>query len=134
MTNPVVNSKNLPPNTFTQESLEHCLAVVKEALDDLKAKNITVLDVADLTDVTERMVIAEGTSNRHLKSLADHVAYEAKQAGFPSLGVEGQGTTDWTLIDLGAVVVHVMMPQARAFYDLEGLWKATNRETQVQSA
>lgn len=134
MTNPVVTTKNLNSKAFTAESLEKCLSVVKEALDDLKAKNITVLDVADLTDVTERMVIAEGTSNRHLKALADNVAFEAKQAGFPSLGVEGQGTTDWTLIDLGGVVVHVMMPQARQFYDLEGLWKATHRESQVQSA
>ena len=116
MTNVVV------PETMSQERLQTCLTVVQDALDDLKAKNITVLDVADLTDVTECMVIAEGTSTRHVHSVASHVAFKAKQAGFPSLGVEGQGTTDWTLIDLGAVVVHVMMPQARAFYDLEGLW------------
>ena len=117
MTNPVV------ANTMSAERLAECLALVNDALEDLKAKNITVLDVANLTDVTERMVIAEGTSNRHLKALADHVAFEAKRAGFLPLGVEGQGMSDWTLIDLGAVVVHVMMPQARSFYDLEGLWK-----------
>lgn len=118
MTNQVV------ANTMSAERLEQCLTVVKDALEGLKAKNITVLDVANLTDVTERMVIAEGTSNRHLKALADHVEFGAKQAGFMPIGVEGQGTTDWTLIDLGAVVVHVMMPQARSFYDLEGLWKS----------
>lgn len=104
--------------------VDACLAVVADALDDLKAKNITVLDVAQLTDVTECIVIAEGTSNRHLKALADNVAVKAKAQGFLPLGVEGQGLSDWTLIDLGAVVVHVMMPQARKFYDLEGLWGA----------
>lgn len=112
------------PETMSPERLEQCLEIAKDALDDLKAKNITVLDVADLTDVTERMIIAEGTSTRHVHSLASHVAQKAKAAGFMPIGVEGQGTTDWTLIDLGSVVVHVMMPQARTFYDLEGLWKA----------
>lgn len=111
-------------NTQANAHVDACLAVVADALDDLKAKNITVLDVAQLTDVTERIVIAEGTSNRHLKALADNVAVKAKAQGFLPLGVEGQGLSDWTLIDLGAVVVHVMMPQARKFYDLEGLWGA----------
>ena len=105
------------------ESLTNCLTLVQDALEDLKAKNITVLDVGNLTEVMERIVIAEGTSTRHLKAVADHVASKAKQSGFAPIGVEGQGTSDWTLIDLGAVVVHVMMPQARTFFDLEGLWK-----------
>ena len=78
----------------------------------IKSQNITVPDVADKTEVMERIVIAEGTSTRHLKAVADHVAMKAKQAGFNPIGVEGQGTSDWTLIDLGAVVVHVMMPQS----------------------
>ncbi len=127
MTN-LVNRTTLP-TPMTDERLAECLAIVKEALEDVKGKNITVLDVAELTDVMDKIVIAEGTSNRHLKALADNVAFKAKQAGFPSLGMEGQGTTDWTLIDLGAVVVHVMMPQARAFYDLEGLWGQTKQKT-----
>lgn len=123
------------PQSMSPERLEHCLDIVKDALDDLKAKNITVLDVAELTDVTERMVIADGTSTRHVHSLASHVAQKAKAAGFVPIGVEGQGTTDWTLIDLGGVVVHVMMPQARAFYDLEGLWQAQGEyATQQQTA
>lgn len=120
MTNLV--NRTTQPTPMTDERLAECVAIVKTALDDVKGKNITVLDVADMTDVMDKIIIAEGTSNRHLKALADNVAFEAKQAGFPSLGMEGQGTTDWTLIDLGAVVVHVMMPRARAFYDLEGLW------------
>ncbi|ELA08538.1 hypothetical protein MOMA_08251 [Moraxella macacae 0408225] len=112
--------------SFTNEQLKQCLAVVNTALEDLKAKNITVLDVTDLTDVMECIVIAEGTSNRHLKTVADKVALAAKQAGFIPIGTEGQGTSDWVLIDLGAVVVHVMMPQAREFYNLEGLWSKDN--------
>lgn len=120
MTNLV--TRTTQPTPMTDARLADCISIVQDALEDVKGKNITVLDVAELSDVMDKIVIAEGTSNRHLKALADNVAFKAKQAGFPSLGMEGQGTTDWTLIDLGAVVVHVMMPQARKFYDLEGLW------------
>lgn len=111
-------------NTMNNERLEQCLTLVKTALDDLKAKNITVLDVEDLTDVMERMVIADGTSKRHVRAMADSVGAEAKQAGFMPLGREGGIDSDWTLIDLGAVVVHMMTPAAREFYDLEGLWSS----------
>ncbi len=111
-------------NTMTNERLEECLALVKTALEDMKAKNITVLDVEELTDVMERMVIAEGTSKRHVRAMADSVGAEAKQAGFMPLGREGGADSDWTLIDLGAVVVHMMTPAAREFYDLEGLWSS----------
>ncbi len=111
-------------NTMTNERLEECLALVKTALEDMKAKNITVLDVEELTDVMERMVIADGTSKRHVRAMADSVGAEAKQAGFMPLGREGGTDSDWTLIDLGAVVVHMMTPAAREFYDLEGLWSS----------
>lgn len=111
-------------NTMTNERLEQCLDLVKTSLEDLKARNITVLNVEDLTDVMERMVIAEGTSKRHVSAMADSVGAEAKQAGFMPLGREGGADSDWTLIDLGAVVVHMMTPQAREFYDLEGLWSS----------
>lgn len=118
----IIDTKPVERPFFSQEQLDECLKIVETALEDLKAKNITVLDVADLTDVMERIVIAEGTSNRHIRAVANNVAYEAKQAGFLPIGVEGQDTADWVLVDLGAVVVHVMMPQAREFYNLEGLW------------
>lgn len=111
-------------NTMNNERLEQCLTLVKTALDDIKAKNITVLDVEDLTDVMERIVIADGTSKRHVRAMADSVGAEAKQAGFMPLGREGGIDSDWTLIDLGAVVVHMMTPAAREFYDLEGLWSS----------
>lgn len=111
-------------NTMTNERLEQCLSLVKTTLEGMKAKNITVLDVEDLTDVMERIVIADGTSKRHVRAMADNVGAESKQAGFMPLGREGGSDSDWTLIDLGAVVVHMMTPQAREFYDLEGLWSS----------
>lgn len=111
------------PQFLSDEQLNQCLEIVTTTLDDMKAKNITILDVSELSDIMERIVIAEGTSNRHLRAVADKVTIQAKQAGFRPLGIEGQGTSDWTLVDLGAIVVHIMMPQAREFYDLEGLWK-----------
>ena len=109
---------------MTNERLEECLTLVTSTLDGMKAKNITVLDVEDLTDVMEHMVIAEGTSKRHVRALADSLGADAKQAGFMPLGREGGTDSDWTLIDLGAVVVHMMTPAAREFYDLEGLWSS----------
>lgn len=111
-------------NNMTNERLEECLTLVTSALDGMKAKNITVLDVEDLTDVMEHMVIAEGTSKRHVRAMADSLGADAKQAGFMPLGREGGTDSDWTLIDLGAVVVHMMTPAAREFYDLEGLWSS----------
>ena len=112
-------------NTMSNERLNECLALINTTLEDMKAKNITVLNVEDLTDVMERIVIADGTSKRHVRALADSVGAEAKQSGFMPLGREGGIDSDWTLIDLGAVVVHVMTPQAREFYDLEGLWSSS---------
>lgn len=111
-------------NTMTDDRLKECLAVVENALDDMKAKDITVMNVESLTDVMERIVIANGTSKRHVRAMADSVGAEVKQAGFMPLGREGGNDSDWTLIDLGAIVVHMMTPQAREFYDLEGLWSS----------
>lgn len=106
-----------------EKTLDTCVHVVTEALTDLKAKEILTMDVAHVTDVTDRVVIANGTSNRHVRALADHVAVEAKKAGFKPLGVEGEADAEWVLVDLGDVVVHVMLPAARKFYDLESLWR-----------
>ncbi|WP_299186173.1 ribosome silencing factor [uncultured Psychrobacter sp.] len=111
-------------NTMNDKRLKECLTVVENTLEDMKAKNITVINVEDLTDVMERIVIAEGTSKRHVRAMADSVGAEAKQANFMPLGREGGTDSDWTLIDLGAVVVHMMTPAAREFYDLEGLWSS----------
>ena len=96
--------------------------LVLGALDELKAVNPVTLDVAALTDVMDYLVIASGTSNRHVKSLANNVCMEAKKQGMRPIGVEGDDAGVWVLVDFGDVVVHVMLPATRDFYDLERLW------------
>jgi len=96
--------------------------LVVDALDDLKAVDTKIVDVRDLSSVTDFLVVASGNSSRHVKSLADNVVVKAKEAGCPPIGVEGERDADWVLVDLGDVVVHVMQPAARSFYDLERLW------------
>jgi len=96
--------------------------LVIDALEDLKAVNPVILDVTGLTDVMDYLVIASGTSNRHVKSLANNVSMEAKKQGMRPLGVEGEDAGEWVLVDFGDVVVHVMLPATRDFYDLERLW------------
>lgn len=97
-------------------------AIVVDALEDIKGKDITVLDVTNLTDVMDTLVVVSGTSNRQLKAMADNVVEKCKKAGFQPLGVEGVGTSEWILVDLADVVVHIMLPETRAFYELEKLW------------
>ena len=101
-------------------------ALVLEALDDLKAVNPVTIDVSGMTDVMDSLVIASGTSNRHVKSLADNVAMEAKKQGVRPLGTEGEDAGEWVLVDFGDVVVHVMLPATRDLYDLERLWTPHN--------
>jgi len=100
---------------------ELCQLVI-DALEDRKGKDITVLDVCDKTSVTDIMLIVSGTSSRHVKSLANSVIEQAKNSGEPPLGVEGERQAEWILVDLGDVVVHVMQPKVREFYQLEKLW------------
>ncbi|MDK1684318.1 ribosome silencing factor [Acinetobacter terrestris] len=127
---------NLEPSPSASNSLDYtmnsqakdvqaCLKVVHEALLDVKAKDILELNVGAISNVADYMVIASGTSSRHIKALADNVAEEARKAGFRPIGVEGERDAEWILIDLGFVVVHVMLPTARKFYDLESLWRTT---------
>jgi len=96
--------------------------LVVAAIEDIKGLDIQVLDVAALTTITDHMVIATGTSNRHVKSIADNVIARAKEAGYRPLGVEGIDAGEWVLVDLADAVVHVMQAQPRAFYQLEKLW------------
>ena len=101
---------------------DRLLEIVLAALDDIKGVDIKVIDVRGLTSITDRMVIVSGTSTRHIKAMADNVVLETKQNGFPALGVEGENGSEWVLVDLADVVVHIMMPDIREFYALEKLW------------
>lgn len=100
--------------------------LVIDALEDVKGKDIRVLDVRGKSSVTDVMVIASGTSSRQVKSLADRVVERAKEAGVKPLGMEGEREAEWVLVDLGDVVVHVMQPEIRDFYQIEKLWSTEN--------
>jgi ribosome-associated protein len=97
-------------------------SVVANALDDLKGIDIVTLDVRGLAGFTDFMVIACGTSNRHVKSLAERAQERSRELGIKSIGIEGEQTGEWVLVDFGDVVLHVMLPETRKFYDLERLW------------
>ncbi len=110
---------------LTVDELEQ-LAIA--AIEELKGNDITVVDVSEMTDVTSRLVIASGTSSRHVRSLAESVAMEAKRAENPPLGREGEDSGEWVLIDLGEIVVHIMLPETRDYYNLEKFWQEFKRE------
>ena len=96
--------------------------IVAGALDDLKAVDVHSLDVRHLTTVTDTMVVASGRSDRHVRAIAGAVVEQCKKAGFRPLGVEGERSGEWVLVDLADLVVHVMLPRVREFYNLEKLW------------
>lgn len=109
----------LPTATMLVDEL---LKLVLATLDDSKARDVTVLDVRGKTGITDYMVIASGSSERHVKSLADHVLEKVKEQGVLPIGTEGQEASEWVLVDLGDVIVHAMKQQARELYQLEKLW------------
>jgi ribosome-associated protein len=103
-------------------SAQALLAQVRHAVEDLKAKDVVEIDVRGKTSVCDFLVIASGTSTRHVKSIADEVVRKVKDLDVLPLGVEGEREAEWVLVDLGDVVVHVMLPRVREFYALERLW------------
>ena len=113
---------------------DELLNIVQTVLDERKGQHITTLDVRGKTSFTDYMVIATGTSDRHIKSLCDYVAEKAKESGFNPLGIEGDLGSDWVLLDLGDVIVHVMTTQSREFYQLEKLWSVDNAKEVTQQA
>lgn len=104
------------------------LRTVTGALGDMKAANVKVIDVRGLTDVADTLVIASGTSDRHVRSIAERVVEKAKLSGIRPLGIEGEREGEWVLVDLQDVVVHVMLARVREFYALERLWEADRHE------
>lgn len=102
------------------------LNIVVEELEEMKAKDINVIDVSSKTTITDHLIIVSGTSTRHIKSMADAIIVKTKEMNHPPLGIEGERNSDWILVDLGEVIVHIMIPETRDFYQLEKLWSADN--------
>jgi ribosome-associated protein len=101
---------------------EQLSELVIAALEEVKAQDIVRLDVRDLTTVTDFMIVASGTSSRHVRALADAVAEKSREAGQRAVGIEGEAGAEWVLLDLQDALVHVMLPRVRQFYNLEKLW------------
>lgn len=108
--------------------------LVVSSLEDLKAIDIHTIDVRGQNPLTDLFVVASGTSNRHVRSMADKVVTRAKEDGLQPLGIEGYNQGDWVLVDLNDVIVHLMLPQTRAFYNLEKLWEVTEAQRSSASA
>lgn len=119
-----VSSKPVPakPVPAKPDPVDFLRRQVLAALDELKAKDVHEIDVRGKTSIADILIIASGTSTRHVKSLADEVVRFVKKAGMMPLGVEGQREAEWVLVDLGDIIVHVMLPRIREFYGLERLW------------
>ncbi|MCU1715595.1 ribosome silencing factor [Pseudomonas sp. 5P_3.1_Bac2] len=115
-------------------SSEDLVKVAVAALEDIKAQDITVIDVRGKTSITDFMVIATGSSSRQVKSLIDNVQEKVKEQGVRPIGSEGLDSGEWALLDLGDIVVHVMLPTARQFYDLERLWQGAEQSRAQFSA
>lgn len=112
---------------------EALVQLVVNALEDVKGTDITTIDVRGKTSVTDYMVIASGSSSRHVKSLAENVLEKVKEQGVRPLGSEGLDGGEWALLDLGDVVVHVMQVPTRQFYDLERLWQGAEQNRAQQA-
>lgn len=104
------------------QDLQKMVDIAVNALEDIKGKDIAILETQEKTSLFARMIIASGDSNRQVKALANNVAVDLKEAGFEIIGSEGQDSGEWALVDAGDLVVHVMLPAVRDFYDIDTLW------------
>jgi ribosome-associated protein len=114
--------------------LKHKQSTVVDALEDVKGYDIVVFNTASMPTMFERVVIATGTSNTQVKALADRVRERIEQAGGRVYGVEGAKSGEWVLVDLGDVVVHIMHPAVRSFYNLEEVWGAKAVKLKAEKA
>lgn len=115
------------------QSSEALLKLVELTLEENKAKNIRPLDVHELTSIADYMVVATATSKRHASAMADKLVRAAKKQNTKPVGVEGENDSEWILIDLGDVIVHIMLPEAREFYSLEKLWSVAETVRQNEN-
>lgn len=109
-------------------TLKNLIKTVLDTLNEMKAQNIKDLDVTRLTSITDHMIIASGTSSRHVKSIAEKVIEQSKKSGTIPLGSEGVDEGEWALIDLGDIIIHIMQPAIRDYYQLERLWSVEIQE------
>lgn len=114
--------------------LEDMKLAVVDALEDIKAFDIHVMDVRPVTTVTSYMIVASGNSTRQCKAIADNVREKLKEKGVEARGVEGEKEGEWVLVDLEEIVVHVMVPTTRAYYNLEQLWSESQARRSVSAA
>jgi ribosome-associated protein len=126
------HSRQATPAKRRKGARRSLASVVQSALEDMKAQEVSCLDVRHLTSVTDTMFVAAGRSDRHVRAVADAVLERAKAAGYSPIGVEGQEAGEWVLVDLADVVVHVMQPRVRDFYKLESLWDINARDEAVE--
>lgn len=120
-----------PIHDLSSEDLRELVTTV---LEDAKAENLQTFDLRSRSSFAEYMVIASGQSSRHVKAMADRLTQRAKAVGHAPLGVEGEGGSDWVLVDLNDVVIHLMLPNARAFYNLEKLWGVDEAARRVHAS
>ncbi len=109
------------------ESAQEILAIVQKSLDDGKAEDITVIDLEGKSSIANYMVVASGTSNRHVASLAENIQLKLKEQGYKSIS-EGEEKADWILIDAYDVIVHIFRPEVRSFYSLEKMWSVSRKK------
>jgi ribosome-associated protein len=111
--------------------MKKLITIIEHALDELKALNINIIDVRALTNVTEHMIIATGTSTKHVKAIADNVLRRANEHAYKPLGIEGENEADWVLLDLNDAIVHVMLAETREYYQLDKLWSFKTKKQQL---